>query len=58
MVQNYLSIRVMTAPAAITLFDLNGWLIAQERTREVLILQISINGVNIFLDLILVLSSG
>ena len=58
MAQNYLSIRVLTAPAAITLFGLNGWLIAQERTREVLILQISINGVNIFLDLILVLSLG
>jgi len=56
--QNYLSIRVLTAPAAITLFGLNGWLIAQERTREVLILQISINGVNILLDLIFVLSLG
>ena len=58
MAQNYLSIRVLTAPAAITLFGLNGWLIAQERTREVLILQISINGVNILLDLIFVLSLG
>ena len=38
MAQNYLSIRVLTAPAAITLFGLNGWLIAQERTKELLIL--------------------
>ena len=58
MAQSYLYIRVFTAPAAITLFGLNGWLIAQERTREVLILQIVMNGLNIILDLLFVLAFG
>ena len=56
--QSYLEIRVLSAPAAIALFGLSGWLIAQERTRELLLLQLIMNGVNIFLDLVFVLSFG
>ena len=58
MASSYLYIRVLTAPAAIALFGLNGWLIAQERTKEVLILQLAMNGTNILLDLLFVLTFG
>ncbi|MBV7378785.1 MATE family efflux transporter [Maritimibacter dapengensis] len=51
----YMSIRVWSAPAMIALFGLLGWLIAQERTRAVLMIQIAMNGVNIGLDLLFVL---
>ena len=47
----YMQIRVLSAPAAIALYGLNGWLIAQERTRSVLLLQLWMNGLNILLDL-------
>ena len=40
----YMQIRVLSAPAAIALYGLNGWLIAQERTRSVLLLQLWMNG--------------
>ncbi len=56
--RSYLKIRVLTAPAAITLFGINGWLVAQERTNQVLFLQLTMNGVNIVLDLVFVLSFG
>ncbi len=51
----YASIRILSAPAAISLFAVTGWLIALERTRSVLILQIVTNGINIILDLLFVL---
>lgn len=56
--RSYLSIRVWSAPAAVALFGINGWLIAQERTREVLILQLWMNGLNIGLDLWFALGLG
>ncbi|MEL6587493.1 MAG: MATE family efflux transporter, partial [Pseudomonadota bacterium] len=56
--RTYLSIRIWSAPAAIALYGITGWLIAQERTTEVLILQILMNGVNIALDLVFVLGLG
>ncbi|MSU91084.1 MATE family efflux transporter [Rhodobacteraceae bacterium 2CG4] len=56
--RTYLSIRVWGAPAAIAIFAINGWLIAMERTRAVLILQIWMNGLNIVLDLWFVLGLG
>jgi len=34
--RDYMSIRVWSAPAAIAIYGLSGWLIAQERTRAVL----------------------
>lgn len=58
MVQSYLSIRVWSAPAMIALFGVNGWLIALEKTRAVLIIQIVMNGMNIVLDLWFVLGLG
>lgn len=56
--RDYLSIRVWSAPAAIAIYGLTGWLIAQERTRAVLVLQVAMNGLNILLDLIFVLGLG
>lgn len=53
--RQYLQIRIYSAPAAIALFGVNGWLIALERTRAVLILQLWMNGLNILLDLWFVL---
>jgi len=51
----YLAIRILSAPAAIAIFGMTGWLIAQERTGSVLLLQLFLNGLNILLDLIFVL---
>ena len=56
--QKYLQIRVYSAPAAIALFGITGWLIAKEKTRAVLILQLLLNGINIILDLVFVLKLG
>ena len=54
----YLSIRVWSAPAMIAIFGITGWLIALERTRAVLLIQLLMNGVNIGLDLWFVLGLG
>ncbi len=54
----YMAIRVWSAPAAIALYGVTGWLIAQERTRAVLVLQLWMNGVNVGLDLWFVLGLG
>ncbi len=56
--RSYMQIRIWSAPAAIAIFGINGWLIAQERTRDVLILQVWMNGVNVALDLWFVLGLG
>ena len=56
--REYLSIRVWSAPAAIAVYGLTGWLIAQERTRAVLVLQVAMNGLNILLDFVFVLGLG
>ncbi len=53
--RSYLAIRVWSAPAAIATFGLTGWLIALERTRAVLVLQLWMNGLNMVLDLWFVL---
>lgn len=52
---SYMSIRVWGAPASIALYAITGWLIAMERTRAVLLLQLWMNGLNIVLDLWFVL---
>ncbi len=54
----YMGIRVWSAPAAIALYAITGWLIAQERTRAVLVIQVWMNGLNILLDLWFVLGLG
>ena len=56
--RSYMSIRVFSAPAAIALFGVLGWLIALERTRQLFVVQFAMNALNIGLDLIFVLSFG
>ncbi len=56
--RGYMRIRIWSAPAAIAIFGISGWLIAQERTRSVLVLQLWMNGLNVVLDLLFVLGLG
>lgn len=56
--REYLGIRIWSAPAAIAVFGITGWLIALERTRAVLVLQLWMNGINVGLDLWFVLGFG
>ncbi len=56
--RDYMAIRIWSAPATIALYGITGWLIAQERTRGVLLIQALMNGLNIGLDLLFVLSFG
>lgn len=53
--RDYMAIRVWSAPATIALYGITGWLIAQERTRGVLAIQVLMNGANIVLDVVFVL---
>ena len=55
---DYIRIRIWSAPAAIAMYGITGWLIAQERTRAVMILQLWMNGLNISLDLWFVMGLG
>ena len=56
--RDYLAIRIWGAPATISLYAVTGWLIAVERTRAVLGLQLWMNGLNVLLDLWFVLGLG
>lgn len=56
--RQYMALRVWSAPAAIALYGITGWLIAQERTRAVLGVQLWMNGLNIALDLWFVIGLG
>ena len=56
--RQYMQIRIWSAPAAIAVFGINGWLIAQERTRAILTLQLWMNGLNVSFDLLFVLGLG
>ncbi len=51
----YIGIRIFAAPAAIAVYGISGWLIAQERTGAVLILQLVQNGINIALSVMFVM---
>jgi len=53
--REYMAIRIWSAPATIALYGITGWLIALERTRAVLLVQVLMNGANILLDLLFVL---
>ena len=53
--RSYLSIRIWTAPAAIAIYALTGWLVAMERTSGVFWVQLVMNGVNILLSMAFVL---
>jgi MATE family multidrug resistance protein len=54
----YLAIRIWGAPAAIPIYALTGWLIAMERARGVLALQLLMNGLNALLSVGFVLGLG
>ncbi|MGR3323676.1 MAG: MATE family efflux transporter [Pseudooceanicola sp.] len=54
----YLSIRIWSAPFAIAVYVITGWLIAQERTGGMLAIQVVMNCTNILLDLWFVLGLG
>ena len=56
--KSYLAIRIYSAPAAIAIYGITGWLIAHERTGAMLLIQLWMNGLNILLDLIFVLGFG
>ena len=56
--RDYMQIRIWSAPATIALYGITGWLIAQERTKAVLVLQVSMNGGNIALSYWLGLELG
>ena len=58
MAQTYLALRIWGAPATIALYAVTGWLIALERARAVLVLQICLNGTNAILDVWFVLGLG
>jgi len=53
--REYMAIRIWSAPATIALYGITGWLIALERTRAVLLVQVLMNGANILFDLLFVL---
>lgn len=53
--RSYMDIRILSAPAAVAIFAINGWLGAQERTRAMLGLQIWIVSLNVALNLVFVL---
>jgi len=54
----YMAIRIWGAPAAIAIYAITGWLIARERTGQVMILQIWMNGLNMVLDVWFVIGLG
>ncbi|SFD45705.1 MATE family efflux transporter [Roseivivax sediminis] len=56
--RGYMAIRIWSAPAAIAIYGITGWLIARERAGAVLALQLWMNGVNVVLDLWFVLGLG
>jgi MATE family, multidrug efflux pump len=56
--RSYLAIRIWTAPAAIAVFALTGWLVAMERTGAVFWVQLVMNGTNIALNFLFVLGFG
>ena len=56
--RDYMAIRIWSAPAAIAIYGITGWMIARERTRGVLLLQLWMNGLNVALDLWFVLGLG
>lgn len=56
--RTYLGIRILSAPFAIAVFAISGWLLAKERAGSVFIVQFVMNGLNILLDLWFVLGLG
>ncbi|SLN42265.1 MATE family efflux transporter [Pseudooctadecabacter jejudonensis] len=56
--RSYMAIRVWSAPFLIATYAITGWLVAAERTRAILVIQLVMNGINIVLDLVFVLGFG
>ena len=54
----YFFIRIWGAPAALANIALVGWFIGMQNTRAALVLLLAVNGINIVLDLVLVLGFG
>jgi len=54
----YFFIRIWGAPAALANIALVGWFIGMQNTRAALALLLTVNGINIVLDLVLVLGFG
>ncbi len=54
----YFFIRIWGAPAALANIALVGWFIGMQNTRAALVLLLTVNGINIVLDLVLVLGFG
>ena len=52
-VQDYVSLRIWGAPAALANIALLGWFIGLQRVTQALVLQLLINGTNICLDVVL-----
>jgi MATE family multidrug resistance protein len=52
--RSYMTIRVWSAPFLISTFAITGWLVAAERTRDILVIQLAMNGTNIGFDLLFV----
>lgn len=56
--RDYMSVRILSAPAAIGVYGITGWLIAHERTRGVLAMQLWTNCANMGLSAWFVLGIG
>ncbi|WP_137702399.1 MATE family efflux transporter [Marimonas lutisalis] len=56
--RDYMQIRIWSAPAAIAIYGITGWLIGQERSRGMLWLLLWMNGINVILDFWFVLGLG
>lgn len=52
--QAYFSVRIWGAPAALANMALVGWLIGQQKTKTVLLLQVAVNLINILFSLVFV----
>ena len=50
----YYDIRIWSAPAAMVTYVVLGWLVGMQKTVYVMILQLTLNGINIILDIIFV----
>ncbi|MEM8881318.1 MAG: MATE family efflux transporter [Pseudomonadota bacterium] len=56
--RDYMAIRIFSAPAAIAIYGIGGWLVAHERTGALFWMQLLSNGLNIVLSIWFVLGLG
>lgn len=56
--ENYCHIRLMSAPATLINYALIGWFIGTQDTRRPLIILVSTNLLNLFLDMVLIIGLG